>query len=108
LQRLLAVCGSSAIAIQFVASWHVVRGRANRLSLSNAIALAGLWISLGIVFVVRSYFSRPHVEVPEPFWLVAIPAVELGAAISCVAIAAQLIFELVNSLRGTHDHGDAS
>ncbi len=105
LQRLLAVCGGAAIAIQVVASWHVVRAFANRLSISNGIALVALSISLGTVFIVRGYLPVPHVDVPEPAWLVAIPAVEIAAAVSCVAVTLHLIFELVVSVRGTDDHG---
>ncbi len=94
LQRLLAVCGAAAIAIQFVSSWHVARAFANRLSISNGIALIALSISLGTVFLVRGYLPVPHVDVPEPGWLVAIPAVEIAAAVSCVAVTLHLIFEL--------------
>lgn len=107
LQRLLAVCGPSAIVLQLVASWYFVRHRANRLSLSNAIALVGIAISLGTVFLVRGYFATPRVDVPAPFWLVAIPAVELAAAVSCVAITIHLIAELIISRRGTDDHAVA-
>jgi 2,3-bisphosphoglycerate-independent phosphoglycerate mutase len=105
LQRMLAVCGAAAIAIQVISSWHVARAFANRLSISNGISLVALSISLGTVFIVRGYLPVPHVDVPEPAWLVAIPAVEIAAAVSCVAVTLHLIFELVVSVRGTDDHG---
>lgn len=105
LQRMLAVCAAAAIAIQLVSSWHVARAFANRLSISNGISLIALSISLGTVFIVRGCLPVPHVDVPEPAWLVAIPAVEIAAAVSCVAVTLHLIFELVVSVRGTDDHG---
>jgi hypothetical protein len=109
LQRLLAVCGAGAIAIQLVASWHVVRSRPPlpRLAKANGIALVGLAVALVSTFTVRGVFAKPHVEVPEPEWLVAIPALELASAVACAAIALQLGFELIRSLRATHDHGVA-
>ncbi len=109
LQRLLAVCGAAGIAIQLVASWHVVRRRpAARLARTNGIAFVGLGVALVLTFLVRSWFAQPHVVVPEPEWLVAIPAVELAATVACVAITVHVIAELILSLRATHDHGDAS
>ncbi len=100
LQRLLAVCGAAAIAIQVVSSWHVVRGFAKRLPIANGISLIALSISLGTVFIVRGCLPVPHIEVPEPAWLVAIPALEIAAAGSCVAVTLTLILELIVSVRG--------
>jgi hypothetical protein len=44
--------------------------------------------------VVRAWFSQPHVDVPPPFWMVAIPALDLaaasGAAASAIALALAL------------------
>ncbi|MBA2542589.1 MAG: hypothetical protein H0V17_23300, partial [Deltaproteobacteria bacterium] len=107
LQRILAVCGAGGIAMQVVASWHIVRRRRARLATANGIALVGLVVALVPLFAIRSWFVLPHIEVPEPEWLVAIPAVELAAAVTCVAIAAHLAFELAVSLRGRQEHGVA-
>lgn len=103
LQRLLAVCGAAGIALQLVASWHVVRRRpSTRLARTNGIALVGLAVSLVLTFVLRGWFARPLVEIPDPIWLVAIPAVELATAVTCVALAVHLISELFVSLRARH------
>jgi hypothetical protein len=32
----------------------------------------------------------PFIAVPPPFWFVAVPAIELGAATACIAIAITL------------------
>lgn len=97
LQRLFAVCGVAAIAIQLVASWAVVRTASARLARANGIAVVGLATSLAITFALRGWFARPLLEVPEPAWLVVIPAVELATAVTCLTIALHLIAELVHA-----------
>jgi hypothetical protein len=63
----------------------------------SAIALAtgvGLTLALGATGVVRAWFSQPHLDVPPPLWMVAVPALDLaaasGAAASAIALALAL------------------
>ncbi|HMG22012.1 MAG TPA: hypothetical protein VK607_11860, partial [Kofleriaceae bacterium] len=86
-ERLGAIAVALAIALQVIASWLAVRRAADRLAMATGVALVGLGAALGCVGLVRAWFSPPHLEVPPPFWMVAVPALDLAAA-SCALGAA--------------------
>jgi hypothetical protein len=79
-----------AVVIQLVASWRVVRGAPDPLAAANGVALVGLGSALAAAFAVRAWFSPPHLEVPPPFWMVAVPAIDLAAATCAVAVTLAL------------------
>jgi hypothetical protein len=84
-----------AIAVQLAASWWVVRRTPDRLAAANGIALVGLALALALVGLVRAWFSPPHVEVPSPFWMVAVPTLDLAAA-ACALTNAVLLAVVVS------------
>lgn len=93
LTKVTIVAGSTGIVAQLVAvRWiqrRVVPGE--RLARVNGHALCGLALLWLLVGLLRSWFFEPHFDVPEPLWMVAVPALELAAAIGCVAIAIVLL-----------------
>jgi hypothetical protein len=68
------------ISLQVTVCWLVIRRAGDRLAAANAAVLAGLAISLAAVGLVHAWFSPPFLDVPPPFWMVAIPALDLAAA----------------------------
>jgi hypothetical protein len=92
--QLGAISAAAAIALQVIASWRVVRRAPDRLAAASGIALVGLIAALGAVTVVRAWFSPPFLDVPPPFWMVAVPALDLAAASCALATAATLVLAL--------------
>ena len=84
-QQLGAVGAAIAVAIQLVASWLVMRRAPDRIATVNGLAVVALGIALGIVGVVRAWFSAPHLEVPSPFWMVIVPGLDLAAATCAIS-----------------------
>ncbi|MEO8701676.1 MAG: alkaline phosphatase family protein [Kofleriaceae bacterium] len=97
LQKLLAIVGPAAIVAQVIAARFVLRRRelANRLASANGLALAGLVLALAPIAIVRIWYTPPHVVVPDPFWLVGIPAGELAGGCGAAAVAGMLVVELI-------------
>lgn len=81
---------TAAIALQTIASWRVVRRAPDRLAAAGGVALVGLGIALGTIGVARAWFSPPHLDVPPPFWMVAVPALDVAAAACAFAVALTL------------------
>jgi hypothetical protein len=79
-----------ALAVQLAASWWVVRRTPDRLAAANGIALVGLALGLALVGFVHAWFSPPFLDVPPPFWMVAVPALDLAAAACALGNAALL------------------
>jgi hypothetical protein len=90
LERLGAAGITVAIALQVLASWWVVRRASDRLVAANGVALVGLGLALGTVTLVRAWFSPPYLDVPPPFWMVAVPTLDLAAAACALATALTL------------------
>jgi Type I phosphodiesterase / nucleotide pyrophosphatase len=76
-----------AIALQVIASHAALRRAPDRCVRGNGIAFVGLASVIATVAVVRAWYAPPFVAVPPPFWFVAVPAIELGAATACIATA---------------------
>ena len=79
-----ALGAAIAIAVQITASWFAIRRASDRLAAATGVALAGLGVSLGVVGLVRAWFSPPFLDVPPPAWMVAIPTLDLAAATCAV------------------------
>jgi hypothetical protein len=85
-----AIAAIAAIALQIVASYVAIRRAPDRRFAGNGIAFVGLASALATVAAVRAWYAPPFTAVPAPFWFVAVPAIELGAATACIAIAITL------------------
>jgi hypothetical protein len=68
----------------------MVRRAPDPLAAANGIALVGLSVALAVVGAVRAWLSPPHVDVPSPFWMIAVPTVDLAAATCALAAAVTL------------------
>ncbi len=80
-----------SIALQTIASWVAIRGRSDRLRAANTLVACGFGGALVLRGLVRAWFSAPFFSVPPPFWLVAIPAVELATATCGLACAITIV-----------------
>ena len=85
-----AIGAVAAIALHVVATAIVLSRAPDRVSAAIGLAVVGLGVSLGVVMVARAWFSPPFLDVPAPFWLVAIPALDLAAATAAAGIAVTL------------------
>ena len=100
LQKILAaIVATAGIAAQALACVRALRRSrapdgATALAAASGLAAVGLAAALVPVALVRAWFSPPHLDVPPPFWFVAIPALELAAACACAAAALLLVAEL--------------
>ncbi|HEY0482187.1 MAG TPA: alkaline phosphatase family protein [Kofleriaceae bacterium] len=90
LDQLGAVAVAAAVVVQVIASWRVVRRAPDRLAAASGLALVGLGLALATVTLVRAWFSPPYLEVPPPFWMVAVPALDVAAAACAAAVALTL------------------
>lgn len=90
-----------AIALQLVVTFVAVRRTPDRPAAVIGLAVVGLGVSLAVVAVTRAWFSPPFIAVPSPFWLVAIPALDLAAATSAIGLAIALVVAAV--LRSRRD-----
>jgi Metalloenzyme superfamily len=97
--KLCAVGVVVAVALQVTACWFAIRRAPDRLIAANGLAAAGLAGALVVLFVVRAWFHMPFVIVPSPFWIVAVPTVELATAACAIACAVTLVVAAVTSSR---------
>ena len=95
---LVAISVVLALAVQIIAVRLAIRGR-DRLTAASGVALVGLASVLVAVALVRAWFSPPFVDVPSPFWFVAIPAFDLAAATCGLATAIGLAAAYVAARR---------
>lgn len=102
-QKLIGIAATVAIATQLVAGTRLARRRPDRLAATSGIAVVGLAAALTTVALVRAWFHAPHVAMPAPHWMVGIPAIELAAATTCVAVALSLGLALARHCRAIPD-----
>jgi hypothetical protein len=79
-----------ALGVQLWASWRVVRRAPDpraRAAAATGLAVVGLGTALGAVALARAWYAPPHLDVPPPLWMVAVPALELAAATCALGIA---------------------
>jgi hypothetical protein len=106
IEQLGAIAIALAIALQVAASWRVVRRARDRLAAASGLAVVGLGLALVPTGAVRTWFSQPHLDVPPPFWLVAVPALDLAAASGAAATAITLAFALARRRGGMRQPWD--
>jgi len=87
-----AIC---AIALQVAVSRRVLRRAPDRLASAGGLAVVGLGGALAAVTAVRAWFSPPLLDVPPPFWMVAVPALDLAAATCALAVAITLVIAVL-------------
>jgi Type I phosphodiesterase / nucleotide pyrophosphatase len=107
LETIMGIAAPVALLAQLTAAVVVLRRRepATRLAAANGLAVAGLVLALLPIGLVRIAFSPPHLTVPDPFWLVGIPAAELAGGCGAAAIAGMLACELVGfAIRRRRSH----
>jgi drug/metabolite transporter (DMT)-like permease len=92
----VAISAAVAIALQLVIARRVIRGE---LARANGLVLCGVAPSLIVIGSVRAWFAPPHLDVPPPHWLVAIPGLELAAACGCAALAIVMTSALIRARR---------
>jgi hypothetical protein len=68
---------------------------AERLARANGIASIGLMLAMVPAGLTWAFFPPPYVSVPEPFWLVMIPAVEIAVACAAIDVALVLMVEVI-------------
>jgi hypothetical protein len=88
--KLCAVGGVVAIVLQVTASWFAIRRTPDRRIAANGLAVAGLAGSCAVLYLVRTWFHMPFVIVPSPFWIVAVPTIEIATAACATACAVTL------------------
>ncbi|HEU4730933.1 MAG TPA: alkaline phosphatase family protein [Kofleriaceae bacterium] len=98
-QQLGAVGVALAIVLQLIATERVARRARDQLATASGTALVGLGFALGTTGLSRAWFSPPHLEVPPPFWMVAVPALDLAAATCALATAIALALVLLRAIR---------
>ncbi|MFT3693498.1 MAG: alkaline phosphatase family protein [Kofleriaceae bacterium] len=81
----------TAVVIQTVASLWFLRQATDRTLAAIGYAVVGLGGSLVVLAFVRAWFAMPFVAVPSPFWMVAIPTLELGVAACAIGTALTLV-----------------
>jgi len=89
-ERFAAIGVAVAIALQVLASWRLVRRAPDRVAAANGVAVVGLGLAVTSVGAVRAWFSPPYLDVPPPFWMVAVPSLDLAAASCALATALTL------------------
>ena len=80
----------AAIALHVAVTVIAVRRAPDRVAAATGSAIVGLAVALGSVAIVAAWQSPPYVDVPTPFWIVAMPALYLAAATAAAAVAIAL------------------
>jgi hypothetical protein len=94
----MAKYGLAAMAVQLALSLWALRSKrtlAERLAAANGIAWTGLMLAMVPAGLLWAYFPPPYVSVPEPMWLVLIPAVEVAVACAALNVALTLLIEVI-------------
>ncbi len=99
--------GLAGTVVQLLACMWALRKQpslAGRLAAANGIAWVGLMLAMVPAGMMWAYFPPPYVSVPGPFWLVMIPALEVGVACAAMNFALTLGVEvIVFAARAWHD-----
>ena len=94
----MAQYGIAALAVQLAFSLWALRSKrtlAERLATANGIAWLGLMLAMVPAGLLWAFFPPPYVSVPEPMWLVLIPAVQVAVACAAVNFALTLMVEVI-------------
>lgn len=90
--------GIAATIAQLLANLLALRKQptlGDRLAAANGIAWVGLMLAMVPAGVIWAFFPPPFVSVPEPFWLVLIPAGEVAVACAAMTFALTLAVEVI-------------
>lgn len=90
--------GLVATAVQLLANLWALRTQptlADRLAAANGVAWVGLMLAMIPAALAWAFFPPPFVSLPEPMWLVLIPALEVGVACAATTFALTLGVEVV-------------
>jgi hypothetical protein len=98
-QQLGAFSAAVALAIQVAVTSYILHRAPDRLAAAAGLAFIGLVTALASVAAVRAWFSPPYLEVPPPFWLVAIPALDVAAAVGALGALITLVLGAYRSHR---------
>jgi hypothetical protein len=90
--------GVVSMLVQLLASlWALRRERTlgDRLAAANGIALTGLMLTMVTAGLIWAYFPPPYVALPDPLWLVLIPAALVAVACAAINVALILALEVI-------------
>ncbi len=90
--------GAAAVVLQLIANLWALRTRrtlGDRLAAANGIAWLGLVLAMLPAALTWAFFPPPYVTLPGPFWLVLIPALEVGVACAALTFALTLAVEVI-------------
>jgi len=98
LAETMAKYGLAAMVVHLLFSLWALRSQrtlAARLATANGIAFMGLMLAMVPAGLTWAFFPPPYVAVPEPLWLVLIPALGIGVACAAVDVALTLMVEVI-------------
>jgi len=90
--------GLVATAVQLLANLWALRTQptlGDRLAAANGVAWVGLLLAMLPAGLSWAFFPPPFVSLPEPMWLVLIPALEVSVACAATTFALTLGVEVV-------------
>ncbi len=90
--------GLVATAVQLLANLWALRTQptlADRLAAANGVAWVGLMVAMIPAGLAWAFFPPPFVSLPEPMWMVLIPALEVSVACAAMTFALTLGVEVV-------------
>jgi hypothetical protein len=94
----MAKYGVIAMIVHLLFSLWALRSQptlGDRLARANGIASMGLMLAMVPAGLTWAFFPPPYVSVPDPFWLVMIPAVEIAVACAAIDVALVLMVEVI-------------
>ena len=94
----MAKYGLAAMFVHLMFSLWALRSKrtlAERLATANGIAWLGLMLAMVPAGLLWAFFPPPYVSVPEPMWLVLIPAVQVAVACAAANFALTLMVEVI-------------
>lgn len=90
--------GLVSMVVQLFASLWRLRNQptlGERLAAANGIAWTGLMLTMVTAGMIWAYFPPPYVALPDPLWLVLIPAALVAVACAAINVALILALEVI-------------
>ncbi|MDB4960447.1 MAG: hypothetical protein JWP01_446 [Myxococcales bacterium] len=90
--------GAVGTVVQLFANLWALRKQptlGDRLAAANGIAWVGLMLAMIPAALTWAFFPPPYVSLPGPFWIVLIPALEVGVACAAMTFALTLAVEVI-------------
>jgi hypothetical protein len=98
-ERQGAIGAAIAIALQVAACRYALRRARDRVAAMSGVATLALVVVLAATGAARAWLGPPHVDVPSPTWIVAVPALDVAGAACAIACAISLVAAVVGSRR---------